>query len=175
MESFYPQMANINSTFFYNGNDCETPTITTKNLSISIIMDTIRESISNQYLHTFGAKPYYKILDMLVDGFVLFNLHKNKYMLKSKDELLKYINNSSISSEEQKYFQDIFLYNQRPSFLTDDEHEYIRACGTLDGYNEYRQNEDEDNYDYDTIGVLFNRLEQTVSLLTNNYSALIAE
>ena len=177
MDSFYPQMANITSTFFYDGNDYENPTITTKDLSISIIMDTIRESISNQYLHTFGAKPYYKILDMLVDGFVLFNLHKNKYMLKSKVELLKYINNSSISSEEQKYFLDIFLYNQRPSFLTDDEHEYIRSCGTLDGYNEYRQKEDEDNYDYDydTIGVLFNRLENTVSLLTNNYSALIAE
>jgi chromatin remodeling complex protein RSC6 len=32
------------------------------------------------------------------------------------------------------YFDDIFLYNYRPEFLTDDEHEYIREMGDLDDY-----------------------------------------
>jgi chromatin remodeling complex protein RSC6 len=39
-----------------------------------------------------------------------------------------------VSFEEKMYFDNIFLYNYRPDFLTDDEHEYIRACGDLDGY-----------------------------------------
>lgn len=34
------------------------------------------------------------------------------------------------------YFWDIFLFNQRPKFLTSDEHDYIRDCGDLDGYVE---------------------------------------
>jgi hypothetical protein len=56
-------------------------------------------------------------------------------MLNNKTELLKYISNKSISIEEKEYFKDIFLFIQRPKFLSDDEHEYIRACGDLNGYN----------------------------------------
>jgi hypothetical protein len=168
MNRMLEQGENITATYCYNG-EC---VINTKEFSESIIKDTIREFIISQHLHTFGAPPPKEVLGDYVSGFILFNLHKNKYMLKSKDELLKYINNSSISLEEKRYFENIFLYNQRPSFLTSDELEYIRACGTLDGYNEYHQNEDED--DYDTISVLFNRLENTVSVLSNKYSALIA-
>jgi hypothetical protein len=52
-------------------------------------------------------------------------------MLNSKEQLLKYINNGSISIEEKGYFLDIFLYKQKPSFLTLDELENIRAFGTL--------------------------------------------
>ena len=125
----------INSTICYDVN-CNNPNIIKKELSTSIIIDTIRESISSQYLYTFGVKPKESKLNILVDGFVLFNLHKNKYMLKSKDELLKYMDNTSIPIEEKLYFSDIFLYNQRPNFLTFDEFEYIRACGNLYGYNE---------------------------------------
>ena len=124
----------INSTIFYE-NDCNNPNIIKKELSLSIIVDTIRESITSQYLHTFGVKPKESKLNMLADGFVLFNLHKNKYMLKNKDELLKYMDNTTIPIEEKLYFSDIFLYNQRPNFLTFDELEYIRACGNLFGYN----------------------------------------
>jgi len=136
MDTHSSQMNTINSTFFYD-NDFENPTIIKKEFSTSIILDTIRESISSQHLYTFGVKPRENQLDLLVDGFVLFNLHKNKYMLKNKDELLKYMNNTSISLEEKTYFSDIYLYTQRPKFLTFDEHEYIRGCGNLDGYKEY--------------------------------------
>jgi len=55
-------------------------------------------------------------------------------MLNSKDDLLKYCKDNSVPFEEKMYFDDIFLYNQRPNFLTDDEHEYIRAMGDLDDY-----------------------------------------
>jgi chromatin remodeling complex protein RSC6 len=55
-------------------------------------------------------------------------------MLNSKDDLLKYCKDNSVPFEEKMYFDDIFLYNQRPEFLTDVEHEYIRAMGDLDGY-----------------------------------------
>ncbi len=136
MDTHSSQMNTINSTFFYD-NDLKNPTIIKKELSPSIIMDTIRECISSQHLYTFGVKPHETQLYLLVDGFVLFNLHKNKYMLKNKDELLKYMNDTSISLEEKTYFSDFFLYTQRPKFLTFDEHEYIRACGNLDGYKEY--------------------------------------
>jgi hypothetical protein len=136
MDAHSSQMNTINSTFFYD-NDFKNPTIIKKEFSTSIILDTIRESIIGQHLYTFRVKPQERQLDVLVDGFVLFNLHKNKYMLKNKDELLKYTNNASISLEEKTYFSDIYLYTQRPKFLTFDEHEYIRACGNLDGYNEY--------------------------------------
>jgi len=70
------------------------------------------------------------------DGFVLFNLRSNKYMLTSKTELLNYITDENVPVEEKLYFSDIFLYNQRPSFLSKDEHEYIRACRTLNGFEE---------------------------------------
>lgn len=177
MDSFNTPMVTIDSTYFYDGgcNNCENPTIIRKEFSTGIIFNTIRESISNQYEHTFGAKPDYRILNTLVDGFVLFNLHKNKNMLKSKDELLKYINNKSISIEEKTYFTDIFLYNQRPMFLTFDEHEYIRSCGNLDEYHESCMDEEDDDYDDDIdIGRLLDNIENTVSIISNNYSALIS-
>jgi hypothetical protein len=166
-------MTTITSTFFYDDgcDNYKNPTFVNKEFSTSIIMDTIRESISSQYLHTFGAKPHYSILENLVVGFVLFNLHKNKNMLKSKDELLKYINNNSVSLEEKSYFTDIFLYNQRPRFLTFHEHEYIRSCGNLEGYYEgWGCNE----YDND-IGRLLDSIENTVSILSNKCSTLIAK
>jgi hypothetical protein len=135
MDTPSTQMNTINSTFFYD-NDFKNPTIIKKEFSTSIILDTIRESITSQHLYTFGVKPQESQLDVLVNGFVLFNLHKNKYMLKNKDELLKYMNNASISLEEKTYFSDIYLYTQRPRFLTFDEHEYIRTCGNLNEYTE---------------------------------------
>ena len=55
-------------------------------------------------------------------------------MLNSKDDLLKYCKDNSVPFEEKKYFFNIFLYNQRPYFLTDDEHEHIRETGHLDSY-----------------------------------------
>jgi hypothetical protein len=170
-------MTTITSTFFYDEDgcdNCKNPTFVNKEFSTSIIMDTIRESISSQYLHTFGAKPHYSILENLVVGFILFNLHKNKYMLKSKEELLKYVNNNSISLEEKKYFENIFLYNQRPSFLTDDEHEYIRACGNLEGYYKGCLDDDDVDNDNNDIGSLLDTLENTVSIISNKYSALIS-
>ena len=126
----------ITATYYYTDKNDERVTII-KEFSESIIIDTIREFIISQHLHTFGAPPPKQVLGMYVNGFILFNLHKNKYMLKNKDELLKYMNDTSISLEEKKYFSDFFLYTQRPKFLTFDEHEYIRACGNLDGYNEF--------------------------------------
>lgn len=178
MDSFHTPMVTIDSTYFYDGgcNNCENPTIIRKEFSSSIIMDTIRESISNQHLHTFGVKPHENNLEMLVDGFVLFNLHKNKNMLKSKDELLKYINNKSISIEEKAYFMDIFLYSQRPKFLTFEEHEHIRSCGNLEGYYKnclVDDSHDDDNDNID-IGSLLDSLENTVSIISNKYSALIS-
>jgi hypothetical protein len=135
METNYcDQMYTVDGTYFYDNS--KNPSIVKKELSLYIILDTIRVSIINQHLHTFGVKPHEKNLEMLVNGFVLFNLHKNKNMLNSKNDLLKYIKNRSISLEEKEYFMDIFLYNQRPAFLTFNEHEYIRACGDLDGFVE---------------------------------------
>uniref|UniRef100_A0A6C0KPX6 DM2 domain-containing protein n=1 Tax=viral metagenome TaxID=1070528 RepID=A0A6C0KPX6_9ZZZZ len=55
-------------------------------------------------------------------------------MLKSKDDLIKYCKDNSVPFEEKAYFFHIFLYNQRPNFLTNNEHEYIRETGNLDGY-----------------------------------------
>jgi hypothetical protein len=113
------------------------PTIVKKELSLHIVIDTIRNFIANQYEYTFGAKPDLHILQGLLNGFLLFNLHKNKYMLKSKEELLKYMNNKTVAWDEREYFLNIFLYNQRPEFLSFDEHEYLRACGNLKGFNDY--------------------------------------
>lgn len=170
MDLSYTQMVTINSTFFY---DNETPTITKKELPTSIIMDTIRDSISSQYLHTFGAKPDHRNLEMLLDGFVLFNLHKNKNMLNSKDELLKYLNNKGVSLEEKLYFYDIYLYNQRPKFLFEEEHEYIRCCGNLDNY--YKGCLDDENEKNDDIYIsrLLDSMENTVSVISSKYSNLI--
>ena len=127
-------MIKFDTTYFFEGT---TPTIVKKELSPHIVIDTIRNFIANQYEYTFGAKPELGILQGLLDGFILFNLHKNKYMVKSKEELLKYVNDKSISFDEREYFLHIFLYNQRPKFLTFDEHEYLRACGHLEGFNDY--------------------------------------
>jgi len=96
--------------------------------------DAIREFVQYQSMYIFGMPQAEHILDFIVNGFFLFNLRKDKYMLNSKDDLLKYCKDNSVPFEEKMYFDDIFLYNYRPDFLTDDEHEYIRACGDLDGY-----------------------------------------
>ncbi len=171
MNIMLEQAQPVTATYYYNGDRVTS----IKEFSESIIKDTIREFIISQHKHTFGAPPPKQVLGMYVNGFILFNLHKNKYMLKSKDELLKYINNDSISLEEKTYFENIFLYNQRPSFLTAEEHEYIRACGNLKGYYEGYFDEDDDEDDYDNIGSLLDTLEKTVSVLSNKYSALIAK
>ncbi len=114
-----------------------TPTIVKKELSPYVMLDTIRNFISNQYEHTFGAKPELHILQGLLNGFLLFNLHKNKHMLKNKEELLKYVNDRTVSWDERGYFLDIFLYNQRPKFLSFDEHEHLRSYGDLKGFSDY--------------------------------------
>ena len=124
----------INAIYFFE--DIK-PTIVKKELSPNIIIDTIRNFIANQYEYTFGAKPELRILQEMFNGFLLFNLHKNKYMLESKEALIKYVNDKSISWDEKEYFLDIFLYIQRPKFLSFDEHEYLRACGDLKGFNDY--------------------------------------
>ncbi len=126
------QFVNFSSTFFFEESK---PSFTTKQLSPYIIVDTIRQSLIEQYEYTFGAKPHTSVLESMVDGFVLFNLHKNKYMLKRKTDLLKYVKDKTISLEEKDYFLNIILYNQRPRFLTFDEHQYLRACGDLEGFN----------------------------------------
>ena len=126
-------MIKFNATYFFEDN---TPTIIKKELSPNIVIDTIRNFIANQYEYTFGEKPDSNILELQLDGFLLFNLHKNKYMLKSKEALLNYVNDNSVPYEERGYFLDIFLYNQRPKFLTFDEHEYLRDCGDLEGFDD---------------------------------------
>jgi len=110
------------------------PTII-ENLSPEML--AIRSFVQNQSIHTFGMPIADYILHSIVNGFILFNLRSDKkYMLANKTELLKYIADENVSLEEKLYFWDIFLYNHRPSFLSRDEHEYIRACGTLDGFEE---------------------------------------
>ena len=92
MNRMMTQAEAITATYYYTDKNDERVTII-KEFSESIIIDTIREFIISQHLHTFGAPPPKQVLGMYVNGFILFNLHKNKYMLKNKDELLKYINN----------------------------------------------------------------------------------
>ena len=94
----------------------------------------IREFVQNQAMYIFGMHQAEHILNAIVDGFFLFNLRKDKYMLKSKEDLLQYCKDENVTLQEKLYFWDIFLFNQRPEFLSDDEHEYIRSCGDLDGY-----------------------------------------
>ena len=94
----------------------------------------IREFVQCQAMHIFRMPQGEHITKLIVDGFILFNLRKDKYMLNSKDELLQYCKDESVLLEEKMYLWDIFLYNQRPYFLSDDEHEYIRAVGDLDDY-----------------------------------------
>ena len=128
------QMNTISATFFYDNNP-ENPTIIKKEISTYIIVDTISEFIKSQYTYIYGENPPQMVLNDLINGFMLFNLHKNKYMLKSKNEFLKYIKANTISIEEKLFFIDIVLYNQKPDFLTCEEREYIRACGHLDGFH----------------------------------------
>jgi hypothetical protein len=96
--------------------------------------NAISEFVQYQAMYIFGMPQAEHIVDLIVNGFFLFNLRKDKYMLKSKDDLIKYCKDNSVPFEEKMYFDNIFLYNYRPDFLTDDEHEYIRECGDLDGY-----------------------------------------
>ena len=131
--SLMSSMNDVTSTYFFEEN---TPTTINKQLSSFIVIDTIRNFIAEQFEYTFGAKPATCNLEMLVDGFLLFNLHKNKYMLKNKEALLIYVNDKLISVEEKEYFLHIFLFNQRPKYLSVNEHEYLRACGDLEGFND---------------------------------------
>ena len=94
----------------------------------------LREFAQSHAMYIFGMPQQEHILNAIVDGFVLFNLRKDKYMLKSKDELLQYCKDENVTLQEKLYFWDIFLYDQKPDFLTYDEHEYIRSCGDLDDY-----------------------------------------
>lgn len=128
-------MIEIDATYFFEGNNI--PTIVKKELSPFIVIDTIRNCIAVQYEYTFGAKPDLRVLESMLKGFLLFNLHKNKYMLKSKEALLKYVNDQTISCEEIDYFLNLFLYNQRPKFLSYNEHEHLRECGDLNDFNEH--------------------------------------
>jgi len=121
----------------------------------------IREFVQNQSTHTYGMPIAEYILNAITDGFVLFNLSSNKNMLKSKDELLKYIADENVSLEERLYFRDIFLYNQRPRFLSYDEHEYIRACGNLDGFFEIRDEESDYESDEEDIQPINTRPAET--------------
>ena len=123
-------METISSTFFYDNNQ-ENPIIKNTEISSYIVIDTIRSFIRDQFKCNFGAIPSEYLLEMLVNGFMLFNLHKNKYPLHNKPNLIKYVNDTSISLEEKAYFTEIVLYTQKPDFLSDDEVEKIRAVGHL--------------------------------------------
>lgn len=128
-------MTTVTSTFFFNdannNNNYNSPTYVDKELTPFLMVNTIRENIIDQFKYNFGAKPAEKNLQMMVDGFMLFNLHRNRDMLKSRESLIKYINDPKISMEEKDYFQNIVLYTQKPAFFTSDEIEEIRAVGKL--------------------------------------------
>ncbi len=113
----------ITSTFFNN----EEPFFVNKELSNNVIIGSIRRCITDQYKFQFGTKPHPYLLEQLINGFVWFNINKNRNMFKSKESLLNYLNDNTISLEEHMYFLNIILYNQRPVFLTSDEHEKLRA------------------------------------------------
>ena len=119
------------TTYAIDDVEYSTPIIVEEEMSAR---DAIREFVQYQAMYVFGMPQDEHILNLIVDGFFLFNLRKDKYMLNSKDDLLKYCKDNSVPFEEKMYFDNIFLYNYRPEFLTDDEHEYIRACGDLDRY-----------------------------------------
>jgi hypothetical protein len=128
-------MTTVTSTFFFNdinnNDNYINPTYIDKELTSFLMRDTIRENIIDQYKYNFGEKPVEKNLQMMADGFMLFGLHKNKDMLKSRENLINYVNDTRISLEEKMYFQDIILYTQKPAFFTSDEIEQIRAIGNL--------------------------------------------
>jgi chromatin remodeling complex protein RSC6 len=121
------------TTFASDDTEHSTPIIVEKEMSER---DAIREFVQSHSMYTFGGLQGEHIIEAIVNGFFLFNLREDKYMLNSKDELLKYCKDNTVSLEEKMYFWDIFLFNQRPKFLTSDEHDYIRDCGDLDGYVE---------------------------------------
>jgi hypothetical protein len=121
------------TTFASDDTEHSTPIIVEKEMSER---DAIREFVQSHSMYTFGGLQGENIIEAIVNGFFLFNLREDKYMLNSKDELLKYCKDNTVSLEEKMYFWDIFLFNQRPKFLTSDEHDYIRDCGDLDGYVE---------------------------------------
>jgi hypothetical protein len=121
------------TTFADDDTEHSTPIIVEKEMSAR---DAIREFVQSQSMHTFGTLQAEHITEAIVNGFFLFNSRENKYMLNSKAELLQYCKDNTVSLEEKMYFWDIFLFNQRPKFLTSDEHDYIRDCGDLDGYVE---------------------------------------
>jgi hypothetical protein len=128
-------MTTVTSTFFFNdvnnNDNYNNPTYIDKELTPFLMVNTIRENIIDQYKYIFGEKPVEKNLQMMVDGFMLFNLHRNRDMLKSREALIKYINDPKISMEEKDYFKDIVLYTQKPAFFTSDEIEQIRALDKL--------------------------------------------
>ena len=128
-------MTTVTSTFFFNdvnnNDNYNNPTYIDKELTPFLMVNTIRENIIDQYKYIFGVKPVEKNLQMMVDGFMLFNLHRNRDMLKSREALIKYINDPKISMEEKDYFKDIVLYTQKPAFFTSDEIEQIRALDKL--------------------------------------------
>jgi hypothetical protein len=128
-------MTTVTSTFFFNdinnNDNYINPTYIDKELTSFLMRDTIRENIIDQYKYNFGEKPVEKNLQMMADGFMLFGLHKNKDMLKSRENLINYVNDTRISLEEKMYFQDIILYTHKPAFFTSDEIEQIRAIGNL--------------------------------------------
>jgi hypothetical protein len=128
-------MTTVTSTFFFNdinnNDNYINPTYIDKELTPFLMVNTIRENIIDQYKYNFGAKPDEKNLQMMVDGFMLFNLHKNRDMLSSRENLINYVNDTRISLEEKMYFQEIILYTQKPTFFTSDEIEQIRAVGNL--------------------------------------------
>jgi len=127
----------VKSTTFANeDHQHSTPIIVEKEMSAR---DAIREFVQSQSMHTFGILQAENIIEAIVNGFFLFNSRKDKYMLNSKDELLQYCKDNTVSLEEKMYFWDIFLFTQRPKFLTPEEHDYIRDCGDLDGYIEKKQ------------------------------------
>jgi hypothetical protein len=119
----------IKSTFCKD--KCTNNYIIKKDLSTLLIIDSIRQFIINQYTFIFGVAPDENILELLVDGYILFNQHKNIRMLTSKDNIIKYLNNDDISVEEKLYFTDIILYIQKPKFITKNEVENLRALGEL--------------------------------------------
>ena len=132
----------VKSTTYANDDtEHSTPIIVEKEMSAR---NAIREFVQCQAMHRFGMPQAEHITNLIVNGFFLFNLRKDKYMLNSKDELLKYCKDNSVPFEEKMYLFDIFLYNQRPKFLSYDEHEYIRSMGDLDGYGEDEDDSDDD-------------------------------
>jgi len=119
----------INSTF--SKDKCTNNYVVKKELSTLLIIDSIRQFIINQHIFIFKVSPNENIIESLVNGYILFNQHKNINMLSSKDNLIKYFNNNDISVEEKMYFTDIILYVQKPQFLTKNEVENLRAFGEL--------------------------------------------